>query len=239
MNVIETTAPISIDNLKHYFTDKSTFFLINYKESQLKGAKLLTYLSNLDIPCDIDFKDCSTSECFDMLKEYLNSSMIVNVAALERAIIGCLHQAKGLVSVVDKEFIEDNKEILNRWISKLESLTLYNMYIVKDEAFKEFVDSFPVDETKEMVGVNFVSLLKHKELYSLFTNTNQDNLKFYSHYFNEYVFKGKNLFSYWANENNPLFLLTYGIAEGLIKNDEYIEMKNKTIQEFKNVSPVQ
>lgn len=239
MNVIETTAPISIDNLKHYFTDKSTFFLINYKESQLKGAKLLTYLSNLDIPCDIDFKDCSPPECFDMLKEYLNSSMIVNVTALERAIIGCLHQSKGLVPVIDKEFIEDNKEILNKWISKLESLTLYNMYIVKDEAFKEFVDSFPVDETKEMVGVNFVSLLKHKELYSLFTNTNQDNLKFYSHYFNEYVFKGKNLFSYWANENNPLFLLTYGIAEGLIKNDEYIEMKNKTIQEFKNVSPVQ
>jgi hypothetical protein len=239
MNVIETTAPISIDNLKQYFTDKTTVFVINYKDSTLKGAKLLTYLSNLDIPCDINFENCSSSDCFDMLKEYLNSSMIVNVASLERVIINILHQAKGLVPVTDKEFIEDNKEILNKWISKLESLTLYNMYIVKDDAFKEFVDSFPVDETKEMVGVNFISLLKHKSFYSLYRNTDQKQLKFYSHYFNEYVFKGKNLFSYWANENNPLFLLTYGIAEGLVKDNEYVEMKNKTIQELKNVSPVQ
>ncbi len=174
-----------------------------------------------------------------MLKEYLNSSMIVNVATLERTIINILHQTKGLVPIIDKEFIEENKEILNKWISKLESLTLYNMYIVKEDAFKEFVDSFPIDETKEMVGVNFISLLKHKSFYSLYRNMDQKQLKFYSHYFNEYVFKGKNLFSYWANENNPLFLLTYGIAEGLVKDNEYVEMKNKTIQELKNVSPVQ
>jgi hypothetical protein len=34
-------------------------------------------------------------------------------------------------------------------------------------------------------------------------------------------------------------LLTYGIAEGLVKENEYVEMKNKTIQEFKDVSSVQ
>ncbi len=239
MNVVETTAPVSIDNLKKYFTDKTTFFVINYKDSTLKGSKLLTYISNLDIPCDISFKDCSNEECFDMIKDYLNTSMIVNVPSLENAVIAILHQTKGLMPVIDKEFIEQNREILNKWISKLESLTLYNMHIIKDDAFKQFVDSFPVDDTKEMNGVNFISLLKHKNLYSFFQNTNQNSLKFYSHYFNEYVFKGKNLFSYWANENNPLFLLTYGIAEGLVKENEYVEMKNKTIQEFKDVSSVQ
>jgi hypothetical protein len=112
------------------------------------------------------------------------------------------------------------------------------MYIVKDNPFQEFINSFQVDETKEMIGINFISLLKHKELYSFYQNVEQNRLKFYSHYFNEYVFKGKNLFSFWANENNPLFLLTYGIAEGLVKNDEYIEVKNKTIQEFKDALPV-
>jgi hypothetical protein len=29
------------------------------------------------------------------------------------------------------------------------------------------------------------------------------------------MFKGKNLFSFWANENNPLFLLTWGIANNI------------------------
>ena len=238
MNIIETTAPISIDNLKHYFVDKTTFYVINYKDSSLKGTKLLTYLSNLDIPCDIDFKESSLSDYHDILKDYLHSSMIVNVSALENAVINIIHQTKGLTPTLDKQFIEENKEILDKWISKLESLTVYNMYIVKDNPFQEFINSFQVDETKEMVGINFISLLKHKELYSFYQNVEQNRLKFYSHYFNEYVFKGKNLFSFWANENNPLFLLTYGIAEGLVKNDEYVEVKNKTIQEFKDALPV-
>ena len=42
MNFIKTTAPISIDNLKKYFVDKDTFFLIDYKNSALNGSKLLT-----------------------------------------------------------------------------------------------------------------------------------------------------------------------------------------------------
>jgi len=238
MNIIETAAPISIDNLKHYFVDKTTFYVINYKDSSLKGAKLLTYLSNLDVPCDISFKDCPLSDYHDILKDYLHSSMIVNVSSLENGVINIIHQIKGLIPISDKQFIEENKEILNNWILKLDSLTVYNMYIIKDNPFQEFINGFQVDETKEMVGINFISLLKHKELYSFYRNIVKDNLKFYPHYFNEYIFKGKNLFSYWANENNPLFLLTYGIAEGLVKNNEYVEIKNKTIQEFKDAVPI-
>ena len=47
MNVIETTAPIKIEELKKYFADKETFYVIDYANSDLKGSKLLTYLSNL------------------------------------------------------------------------------------------------------------------------------------------------------------------------------------------------
>ena len=73
MNLIETVAPISIDNLKKYFTDKTTLFAINYKDSTLKGSKLLTYLSNLDIPCDIVFVNCEEDDFYNLLKDYLSS----------------------------------------------------------------------------------------------------------------------------------------------------------------------
>jgi hypothetical protein len=238
MNIVETIAPISIDNLKKYFTDKTTFFVIDYKNSTLKSTKLLTYLSNLDIPCDINFKDCSVEECFNMIEDYLHTTMIVNIPSIEKATIGILHQAKELTPISDKEFIEKNKEILHKWISKLESLTLYNMYIVKDDTFKDFVDAFEIDDSNELIGVNFISLLKRKEFYSFYKNTNQKNLKFYSHYFNDYMFKGKNMYSYWANENNPLFLLTYGIAEGIVTGQSYNLAKQKSIEEFKNAAPV-
>lgn len=238
MNIVETTAPISIENLKKYFNDKTTFFVIKYKDSSLKGTKLLTYLSNLDIPSDIDFTGCSNDECYDMIKEYLHSTMIVNINTLESAVINILHQVKQLVPLQDKEFIEQNKDILNKWISKLESLSLYNMHIIENDMFKEFVSSFETDNSSELTGVNFISLLNHENFYSFYNNVDKKSLKFYTHYFNDYMFKGKNMYSYWANENNPLFLLTYGIAEGVVKGDSYNSHKQKTIEELENVTSV-
>ncbi len=238
MNIVETIAPISIDNLKKYFTDKSTFFVLNYKDSSLKGAKLLTYLSNLDVPCDINVVGCEEQEVYDLIKDYLNTTMLVNVPSLEKAVNHILHQTKGLIPLNDEQFILDNKEILSIWISKLESLSLYNMYIVGDESFKEFAEKFEKDDTDELVGINFISLLKNEYFYSFYENTNPDNLKFYTRYFDDYMFRGKNMYSYWANENNPLFLLTYGIAEGMITGETYISAKQKTIEELANATPV-
>jgi hypothetical protein len=172
-----------------------------------------------------------------MIKEYLHSTMIVNINTVESAVINILHQAKQLVPLQDKEFIEQNKDILNKWISKLESLSLYNMHIIENDMFKEFVSSFETDSSSELTGVNFISLLKHENFYSFYNNTDKESLKFYTHYFNDYMFKGKNMYSYWANENNPLFLLTYGIAEGVVKGDSYNSHKQKTIEELENVTP--
>lgn len=238
MNIVETVAPIPIDNLKKYFTDKTTFFVIQYNESSLKGSKLLTYLSNLDVPCDISFSGCNEEDCYSLIKEYLHSTMIVNIPSLERAVNSILHQRKGLTPLLDGKFIEDNSIILDKWISKLESLSLYNMYIVENEQFKEFIDGFEKDDSSDLIGVNFISMLKNEYFYSFYGNTNQKNLKFYEHYFNDYMFKGKNMYSYWANQNNPLFLLTYGIAEGMITGETYNSAAKQSLEELSNATPV-
>lgn len=238
MNIVETVAPISIENLKKYFTDKTTFFIINYKESSLKGLKLLTYLSNLDIPCDINCTGCDSDEVYDLIKEYLHSTMIVNIPSLEKAVTSILLQAKGLSSIYDHNFVKENREILDLWIKKLDSLSLYNMSIIGDKHFKEFIDNFETDESSDLIGVNFVSLLKNEDFYEFYGNIDSSNLKNYTHYFNDYMFKGKNLYSYWANKNNPMFLLTYGIAEGMITGETYNSAKQQTLEELANATPV-
>jgi hypothetical protein len=73
----------------------------------------------------------------------------------------------------------------------------------------------------------------------LYEKIDKQDLKFYKKYFEDYMFKGKNLYSYWANENNPMFLLTFGIAGGLVTGDDYVSAKKQTIQELKDVSPIQ
>lgn len=238
MNIVETVAPISIENLKKYFTDKSTVFSISYNGSSLKGAKLLTYLSNLDIPCDINFKGCSDEEINEFLQDYLSSNMIVNIPSVEMCVIHILGQAKGVYPLIDSDFIEHNKEVINKWISKIDSLTLYNMFIVSEDAFKDFVLNFEEDDTKSLEGVNFISLLKHETFYDLYQKIDKSSLKYYSSYFNEYMFKGKSLFNYWANENNPLFLLTYTISSGDMNNEEYAKAVKTSQEELTNVAPV-
>lgn len=238
MNLVETVAPISIENLKKYFTDKTTFFVINYKDSALKGAKLLTYLSNLDIPCDISMTGCSEEECYSLLKDYLEATVIVTVPSLEYFTIDIIKQFKQIKPVFDSDFIAQNKDTLSRWCQKIESLTLYNMMIVDETSFKEYVKSFPEDSDDTLVGVNFISLIKNPSLYEILGYIDKSSLRYFVHYFNDYMFKGKNLYSYWANENNPLFLLTYSIANGSVTPEEYVQAKKQTIEELANATSV-
>src|SRR6056300_539457 len=108
--IIETKAPIDIDDLKKHFTDKNVSYLIDYKKCELKGEKLLTYLSNLDLPCDLKNAD------YDLLKDYFHTSSLIKCNALEDMTIDVLHQYKN----VDKniyngpasKFISQNLEIV-------------------------------------------------------------------------------------------------------------------------------
>jgi hypothetical protein len=238
MNILNVSAPIAIEDLKKYFTDKTTFYNINYAESKLRGSKLITYLSNLDLPVDIEM-NVSDDDKYELIKDYMNSPMLVNIQSLEFAVISILTEAKGLPNDNEhSKFIEGNKDLIDKWISKLDSLTLYNMFIINSEETKQFADSFPLDETQDVTGVNFISLLKHPEFYSLYRKIDQSKLKFYKNYFNEYMFKGKNMYSFWATPNNPLFLLTFGIGSGEFTSEEYINAKKQSIQGMQNVTPV-
>jgi len=232
MNIIETKAPLPIDDIKKYFTDKSIFYNVDYDKCNLKGSKLLTYLSNLDLPCDI--KNIDDNLIFD----YLNSISLVTIPSLEKKVIQILLEFKGILkNELYKDFIEKNKDILQKWVNKLESLRLYNMFMLNSPEFKNYVESFPKDETKDISGINFVSLLKNEEFYLFYNilNTNND-LKYYVNYFNDYMFKGKNLFAYWSSDKNPLFLLTWAIVNG--KGIEYINAKKQDKDVNKNVSLV-
>lgn len=234
MNFVETSLPIPIEDLKKFFEDKNTYFVVDMKDNTLSNDKVLTYLSNLNVPCDIINPD------LELLKEYLNSKSLVNIPTLERLAIDVLFTYKKLQSVEKyNQFIDENIDILKKWEGILDSLVLYNVYTLNLEETTEHVESHPVDETDDLTGVNFLSLLKNEDFYYYYNAANPDNLKFYKKYFNDYMFKGSNLFEYWANENNPMFMLTQGIASGDADPVKYKQAKQKDIEELeKNVTPV-
>lgn len=223
MNLLKTTAPIAIEDLKKYFEDKTVVFDIVYKDSQLKGEKLLVYISNLDIPCTITFED--DDELFSLVDEYLKFNMIVNLPILENVTTELLLQLKGINPVINQKHIDDRKEQLLKWAEKLESMPLFNFYSIDLDEFKEFVKAHPEDNTDSLEGVNFVKLFANDRFFEFYSGDPMFAPKYYSTYFNEYMFKGTNLYSYWANENNPMFLLTWGVASGNLRkvNTEELE----------------
>jgi hypothetical protein len=217
MNIVETIAPIAIEDLKKYFEDKETFYVIDYEKSVLKGKQLLTYLGNLDIPCDVkDFDD-------EFVESYLHFDTIVNLPSLEELTISYLMMLK-----MDEEV--PHRDILLNWEKRIDSLTLYNSYTVDHEQniHKDYVKTFPEDDTDSRVGINFISLLKHELFYTLFCTVKEENLTYYSKYFNDYMFKGKNLYHYWAIEQNPLFINTWAKT-----------LDEETLKGFLDDSPIQ
>ena len=225
MNIVETKLPIPIEDLKKYFQDKETYFVVDLKNSELPNDKIFTYLSNLNVPCDI------INPNFDLLKEYFITKSLVDIPTLEKLAINVLFTFKGLQQVEEhKEFINNNKEILSKWESVLDSLVLYNVYTLQLEETSAHVESYPLDDTDDITGINFLGLLKHEDFFYYYNGAKQENVKFYKKYFNDYMFKGNNLFTYWANENNPMFLLTDAIASGTMDKNKYYEAVEKDME---------
>lgn len=223
--VITTTAPIAIEYLKEYFADKETTYVIDYAESELKGEKLLVYLGNLDLPADIKFETSEDLE--EMVLAYASSTFIVNIRSLEFAMLNLL-----LKNEIGFPLTDELQVLLDHWSIRIKSLLLYNLHTINLEEFNTFVDAAPKDDTDSLVGVNFVSLLKYEELGQIIVDddNNLDECVNYTKYFNDYMFKGKNLFSYWANPNNILFLQTWSIGSGerqkiLAENNELAEQE--------------
>lgn len=218
MRILETTLPISLEYIKEYFSDENIQFLIQYDESTLKSDKALIYLSNLELPCDINF-DPNNEEHLDLLKCYMNCNYIVNIPSLEKAFLQVLLEYKKTGWICDSnftylKFIEENLKEIEKINTVIESLILYNFYTIESVKFKEFVDQFEKID-KANIGINFINLLKYEEFNLLFENYEIEKMKFYRDIFEDYMFKGKNLFAYWSNENNPLFLMTFGICKGI------------------------
>lgn len=217
--MIETTVPIPLDQLKQYFQDRSISFMVDYSGSTLKGDKFLTYLGNLDVPADVKF-DPASEDGAELLRSYFSVRGLVKLPALEQAALEVLLEARELDTAGrHAAFIETHRELIDTWLNVIDSLTLYNMHIVNILKFKEWVAKHPRADSSS-VGLNFVNLLKHEEVYRLYEKLDAENLKFYPDLFEEYIFKGQNLFTFWSSPNNPLFLLTAGIAQGEIKQGE-------------------
>jgi hypothetical protein len=236
-NVIETTAPIKFELLKQYFENEDTIYLIDLVESELKGDQLLTYISNLEMPIDIQHKDTPEykAEMDSLFAAYLESDVLVGIRTMEEVAIGCLYTLKGMLDGIYENHVETHFDSLQLWEKRIDQLLVYNMHCANIPKFNEWIETLPVDEDQSLNGINFVSIMKYTPTYTLLGNAKPEHCVYNPTMFNDYLFKGNNLFHYWAHENNPVFLLQQNIMDGNLTGDEYAKIVEKHETELQSL----
>jgi len=229
MKYIQTEAPIPIDQIKEYFKNKETFFVVDYEKSKIKNKILLIYLANLDIPCDIKVSENVTKEeRFQLLKDYFESKSISNIPLLNITAAEVLFRMKKLPKEIlfkgnflnNEEFNEftlSNAELIMRWIHFMDSTMLFLIKIFEDlnEQIK-VEENFDIIDDANYVGLNVVNLLNiPRFLESYFSSSEDLILNYFKQQFEMSMFKGKSLHQCYATENNMFVPL----LQGLIKKE--------------------
>jgi len=228
-NIIKTIAPIPLENLKQYFEDKNTFFVIDYDNSTLSKDKLLTYLSNLEIPCDLEIS--SDEKFIEIYSEYLKFDQMVDIPLLEHITINFLLERKGYRPNRFPEYLKMWDEDFKYWEERLDSLSLYAVWVCKIPQTQVYVQNFERDETDSTIGINFVSLLKHPRFFDYFCYL-PPTPKYFTKYFNDYMFKGNNLFYYWARQHNPIHTFMFGLVTGKLDPEFYSNLLELNIRDI-------
>lgn len=221
--------PLSPQQMVDFFKDKDRVFLINYEES-LKNFQtprfLLMYVANLGLVCNVD------KITDELLAEYMVMKEFADIVNLRRAHANVVYVGKyesSLLYVDDEwielfpydrvvQFIQDHPVLVLAHMSFLNSLPLYALTRI-ESTNREDLSSKVVEGTIDELGFSLLHLLSLKDFLMMYLQQNvplEDQL-YFSRYFDEYMYGGKNLFAYFENPNNLFYgalLLTYSSLTG-------------------------
>lgn len=232
-NVRETVVPIPTDLIREYFTNKGLYYLIDYRESKLKGGAFLTYLTNLNVPADIRFSaPLEYEEYAELMKAYMDQRSVIGCPLLHVMAAELLLFAKGLVyerspymtPVPDTSFlirfIGENMEQIGKWLHFIDSTHVFALSAIKvlngHYKPKEFFENI---DDKEYVGSNIAQLYRIPEFiaYYFAIEGAEYKLSYFTQQYEEYMFKNERLAKYFRSPHNFSALMFEHIAQGTIK----------------------
>lgn len=211
------TAPLGIDVLKDAVTRKlKDRLIIDVDQSGLTGPVLLTYVTNLDVGASFKFE--SDAGYFDLLRSYFKATSLHSFPQLETGVAEALGQIKGIHPPSGYDYTEllcdpELIPVIKRWLSVVESLNVYMACTGADAASP---DNFSKQDDIDLTGINVVKLIGHDTLPLLLDNASPDRLFYYSNFFENAVFRGSRLKSYWEVSSNILYVMSVTYDEKLL-----------------------
>lgn len=216
MELKKVALPLSPNDMVEFFKDKSQFYEVDMETSlkDMTERSLLSYLANLGINCTFTKVTPTLMKEYMFMKDFVNSPML---AAIHANIVYFLKYDEIAYSFAEedfgiddiRQFVLDNDELIVEQCVFLDSFLLFAATRKEDSEVKyENVD----EELHDEIGFSVLRLLTFDDFmltYSKSIPPLEDQV-YYTKYFDDYMFKGQNLFHYAAA--SPLFGL-FAIVE--------------------------
>ena len=210
---------------EYFQDKENTSFIINYREGKLDANALMIYLSNLNLDADFDEETYEDRDALkELVAAYMNTTTALvdnDQLAREALAICCQHRNVVAPSAFIEEgeeeeeqcsdpdaifkyferlnnaedFIEENKEMVERWCTMLDSSMAFNLHCMDDPEFNKFIEeSFEEINDPDWIGINYVNLYKLDWIgyyIGCIDTSKPDHAKYFTNQFNEYRFKAK------------------------------------------------
>ncbi len=226
--------PLKVEELKEFIENKTKYsYFINYQTSELKDLVLLNYISNLELPAEIIMDNCSYDEKAGLLKAYMDTRNIVKIDSLALNVAKILLDYRGLDTTEifnrpyfdqneSKQFINDHKELIQKWEHFLESTIIFAQSCVKElNELLKIKEDIEVINDSRYVGSNIVNLFSIPSFSELFFLVPlRTELKYFRPQFEERMFKGRSFYDYYfCQQNDVLNMFLAHIENDITRND--------------------
>lgn len=233
-----TVVPMPGEAIREYFTNKYLFFILNHSESRLQGAPFITYLTNLDMPCDISFNLPIQYEEYEMVMlAHMTQTSIHNASSLHVLAAEIMLVAKGMpyeqspyALPIGKEivmrFIEKNKDVVERWMHFIDSTQVFALSAIKVlNAHYKPAERFEVIDDRNYVGANVAMLYRIPEFIALYFSIECGTyrMSYFKPQYEEYMFKTHRLAHYFRSKGNLAALMFEHLAMGTVASTDLTE----------------
>lgn len=219
---------------------------VSYKDSTLKGANFINYVSNLKLSINLVKEDNSKEDRFELMRAYLTSRMMSEISVLNLESITMLMKRKlSNIETVDgetyftnaerEEFMEEYKEVLEKYELFLESILVGLPFCLKEYAStigKELIDSGAVEAVNDpaFISSNIVSIIIEPDFLENYLSLPLKNksLKFFDSQWFEPVFNGFSLISIMT-QHTSFFPFMQHLLEGELKKEDIDKLKKEVL----------
>lgn len=225
---VTISIPLSEEELDEYFDEiEDCSFLIDFDKCQYTGKKMLNYIYNSGMFCELKLSSYD-DKLEELMVEYICFDRQVSIPVLNdlwnivliRHLTGAQEGDKELLTFVDS-FIEKHMDIIEELVVLLNSVMTQMLQLLNKE--DGVIEGAEKRQLKK-ISLNFITLRLGTDFWSVMAEVHKCEKAYNYNVLSDFCYEGKRLSSIMMNEFNPFSVMSLMLAQG----EESADAENNT-----------